>query len=136
MIARMSIATDLQAFAAQQERPFTWGSHDCGTVAAEWLQQREGAAPAQCWRDLRTAMRHISEHGGELSAAVSLALAREPISALMAQIGDLVLIPGTSGVGAALGICAGRHALCLGAHGMVAVEMSRASCAWRVGGAA
>lgn len=125
----------LERFAAERMGRFAWGESDCATICAEWVALREGTDPraGTSWRGISGARRYIAERGGSLRAAVGLLLARPEIRPALARPGDVVLIEGTEGVGQALGICAGRHMLCAGESGPVAVEMSAAVCAWPIG---
>lgn len=125
----------LERFAAERMGRFAWGESDCATIAAEWVALREGTDPraGTSWRGLSGARRYIAERGGSLRSAVGLLLARPEIAPTLARPGDVALIDGTTGIGQALGICAGRHLLCVSESGPIAVEMSAAVCAWPIG---
>lgn len=133
--AAVSVAHDLDAFVhTLRGREFWWGRHDCATMAAEWVHLREGVDPraGSTWAGLRGARRYIAARGQTLREAVGQLLARQEIPPAQAQVGDVVLITGTVGIGEALGICAGRHVICIGEQGPCAVDMAGAVCAWPI----
>ncbi len=135
------IGRKLERFIAAQSKRglFAWGSHDCGTMAADWVRTIEGRDPTPDRvrapsMDTRSTLRYMRQHGDGLASVVTATLRRQPIPATMARDGDLLLFIGTVGVGGALGICSGRHAWVLQATGRPEpVPMDDAVMAWRVG---
>ena len=116
-----------QYVSAALRRPFEPGRHDCACFVAGWVAIRTGADPMRGWRyrTLRGGMQALRRRGfATLADAVSTMLPEAP----RARPGDVVWIDG-----AALGICAGEHAYCVGEEGLRVVNMARASRFWRVG---
>jgi hypothetical protein len=125
---------------------FDWERRNCCHLAAGWVELIEGrhlmpAMPSGA--NALVARRMLKGRGGNLAAAVTRALGRTPIVPAQARVGDLVLVPTPldegSGTGQALGICAGRTAVCLGVDGaQLYLPTLGAVAAWRVeqGGAA
>lgn len=114
---------------------FGWSAH-CGQYVADWVRRREGWDPLSrviAVDSVYAARQVIAGLGGTLPAAVTRLLDREPLPALQAQIGDIVHLPGTRGVGGALGLCAGRLTWMLGGVSLTAVETTRCDLCWRIG---
>lgn len=142
-----SITQRLAVYLAQQSakgQPFDWAGRHCCHFAAGWVQVLEGGAPLAGLpvevRDAFSAQRCVRQMGGTLAAAVGQQLRRRAIVPAQAQVGDLVLVnvagylAGQGGTGQALGVCAGRTAVFLGADGAsVHMPMSLAVAAWPVG---
>lgn len=117
---------------AKRAAPFGWGSHDCVTMAAAWIEEATGIDPVadiRGWDDALSAARTIEALGG-LRQAVTDRLGPE-IGPAFAQRGDIVLHEETERPG--LGVCVGElFAAPLDEGGVVLVPMDRAVCAWRV----
>lgn len=119
--------------------PFDWGINNCCHWAAGWMRHATGIWPMQGLPETptpRAARRLVRQLGGTLAAAWTRQLGRAPLPALQAQLGDLVLVPvpaGAGGTGEAVGVCTGRHAVCIGTQGLLAhVEMQHCTHAWRL----
>lgn len=105
-----ALAVELGLYLTQgMQRPFSWPLANCVHFAAGWVDRIEGGAllatlpqPA----NERAALRAMARHGG-LEAAVTRALAREPVPVALARLGDVVLLRLGRGT-PALGLCAGR----------------------------
>lgn len=117
-------------------RRFDWSNRaTCIHYAAGWVKAIEGFDPLARVPDFRgrfAAGSLLCEYGS-LRDAVTQALGRAPLaSARMAQVGDIVLLPGQ--FFGTLGICNGlRAAVLLEEGGTGFVEMDKAEAAWRVG---
>ncbi|MES2972383.1 MAG: hypothetical protein V4757_02185 [Pseudomonadota bacterium] len=122
-----------EKFAAEREAmPFAWGVNDCATFAAAAVEALTGVRHLPHLRGLLTAREAIKAqrvHGG-LESIATQALGA-PIAALMAGVGDVVLI--RVGKRLALGVCNGSVVLGPGPRGMVAAGIQDAVMAWRVG---
>jgi hypothetical protein len=145
-----NVPTLLDAYLAQvdaQPGAWCWSSNNCVHFAARWVEfatHRQVLAELANVADLRMARRVLSRLGnGTLAGAVTRVLGYPPIGALLAQVGDVVLVPGRSAasardaglLGCAMGICIGRYATCLGDSGQrVEVAMSLALAAWPLQG--
>ena len=117
---------------ARRRMPFAWGSNDCVTLAADWIEEATGVDPIadiRGWSDALSAGRTIEALGG-LEAAITARLG-DGIAPAFAQRGDVVLldIAGRETVG----VVYGTHAMGPGEEGAVMVPMSVALAAWRVG---
>lgn len=116
----------------RRSMPFGWGSHDCVTMATDWISEATGQDPIadiRGWDDALSAARTIEALGG-LRAAVGERLGPE-IDPALAQRGDIVMHEETARPG--LGVCVGEwFAAPLEAGGVLLVTMGRAVCAWRV----
>ncbi|WP_157755053.1 DUF6950 family protein [Variovorax boronicumulans] len=111
--------------------PFDWASNDCCTFAAGAVKAITGAdlmadVPAY---DSALAAGRLIEDGGGLQALVTSMLG-QPMSPLMAAVGDVVLL--TNEGRDLLGICNGVNAIAPGPVGLVALEMNAASVAWKI----
>lgn len=116
---------------ARTSMPFAWGTNDCCTFAAgavEAISGRDHAAAFSRYADQRVAARMLRRIGG-LRALASSALG-EPMSPLMASVGDVVLVKNADRQ--LLAICNGTSALAPGPHGTVALGMDAAEAAWKV----
>jgi hypothetical protein len=82
---------------AQADRPFVWGRHDCATFSAGWMLTLGYPSPIAglAWSSALTALRLMRAHGGyaELITARLGPLGCERIAPVLAQRGDLVLVP-------------------------------------------
>ncbi|MBK5203870.1 MAG: hypothetical protein JJD98_00225 [Polaromonas sp.] len=116
----------------RQNMPFAWGSNDCCTFAADCVLALTGADVAL--PELRThttelqAARLLKKHGGV--AGIATTALGEPIAALLANVGDVVLTD--MGGGDTLAICNGSSCMAPGPHGLVHLGMDTARACWRV----
>lgn len=112
--------------------PFQWGVHDCCLFAADVVQALTGVDHAAelrgIYRTLRTAERILKKRGGVRQIATD-ALGPE-ISPLMAQRGDVVLLP--TEYGEALAVCIGAYCVAPGEDGLQSRPLADAITAWRV----
>lgn len=111
--------------------PFEWGRNDCCLFAADAVLAMTGEDPAASLRGYSSALaaqRLIDEAGG-LQALASQALG-EPVSQLMAGVGDVVLL--TNEGRELLAICNGINAVAPGPDGMVVLDMAAALAAWKI----
>lgn len=128
----------------QQVQGFSWPNNNCCHFAARWVARITGHDPMQGLAptpDAWAARHLVRELGGSLRCAWSRQLGTDPINALMAQVGDVVLMASGDprGVGELVGICAGRTVMVMDEIGaMLHMPLAMASCAWRItrGGAA
>lgn len=135
----MNKAKALTAYLAEREpAPFDWHTANCTHFAArfvELVEQREILASYSMPVNLAGARRKQRQAGG-LQGIVTAQLGREPIAPLLAQLGDVVLLPldATDPDAQALGLCCGEQAAFVLEGGAVGlVPMSLAVAAWRVG---
>jgi hypothetical protein len=123
----------LEAFARErQAMPFAWGRNDCALFAADAVLCMTGVRLLPNMRGYSTArdaLRLIDGAGG-LRGIACHALGGF-ILPVYARIGDVVLH--RTGKREALGICNGGTLIAPGRQGMVAVPLSNAVAAWRVG---
>lgn len=119
-----------QYIATWQAPGFDWARCHCGTFAAGWVRLRTGRdalAGLECNATQRQWHRAVGEDMAEL---VTRQLATLPVLATLAQVGDVVMLPGAGAIGT-LTICAGSTAVGIDAHGACThVPMSEARCAW------
>ena len=112
--------------------PFKWGAHDCCLFSADAVLLQTGEDPAAeirgTYTDERGAVNLMRAMGG-LRGVAHQALG-EPIPALLAQVGDVVLV--SAGKRDALAICNGSTALAPSSVGLVPVPMGEARMAWGV----
>lgn len=122
-----------EAFARERARePFAWGRNDCALFAADAVEAITGrhlCEELRGHRSAREALRVLQEIGGVRGLAT--AALGEPIPALMAAVGDVVVIQ--AGKREALAVCNGSSAITAGPAEMVAVSMQQALAAWKVG---
>lgn len=118
--------------AARASMPFVWGSNDCCLFAVDAVLAMTGKDHGVGWRGTYTtaagAVRRVAKHGG-LSQIATDALG-EPVSPLMAGVGDVVLCINAGRE--LLAICNGGTALAPGERGMEVLGMDAAIAAWRV----
>ena len=123
----------LEAFVRERRNvPFAWGSNDCALFVADAVQALTGehlCPELRGHRDVREALRMLDRLGGLRGLGTTALGAQIPV--LMANIGDVVVV--TYGKREALALCNGGTALIPSVHGVVAVPMSTAVAAWRVG---
>ncbi|WP_167395033.1 DUF6950 family protein [Variovorax boronicumulans] len=111
--------------------PFCWGSNDCctfaaGAVAAITDSDPMAGVPAY---DTALAAGRLIEEGGGLHA-LATSLLGQPVPPLMAAVGDVVLLANDGRD--LLGICNGVNAIAPGPDGLVALEMTAVSAAWKI----
>lgn len=117
------LAAYLAVRAERPARPFDWPGNNCCHFAAEWVHDATGRNPMAGLDgppDARAARRLVQRLGGSLVQAWAQQLGRAPLSAALAQTGDVVLVPTAAlpgshtqmaGVGHVAGVCNGRHAV-------------------------
>lgn len=118
-----------------RDKPFAWGSHDCGLFAADCVLAMTDVDPAAAYRGqyadeagARDALRLLS--GGGLRAAWTKALGPAMNNVRMAKRGDVVLVE-VGGV-EATGIVVGSRVACLSEAGLTMVPAHRIVAAWAV----
>lgn len=108
--------------------PFQLGQHDCATFATGWVLAATDKDISQGlagrYRTIAGGLRHVRKLGYADHVALIAAHLPERDSTSAAMPGDIVVLPGESGL--ALGICAGENAQMLSESGIVAVDMSEA----------
>jgi hypothetical protein len=129
-----------QHLAAEAARPFDWREHNCCHPAARWVEHLTGRNPMDGLpqtADARAALRLVRGLGGNLRAAWTRQLGRNPVPADQAVLGDVVLFaaPAASarrGVGELVGVCCGNGmAIVADSPGSsVFLPVSAARCAW------
>ncbi len=124
----------LSDFIESADRPFCWGSWDCGLLAADCVLAMTGVDIAAEFRGryttARGARRVMRGDMAEMMARVSKTYGMPEINPAMAQRGDMVMVD--TPLGDALGICVGARVACTGPDGLVYVPSSTARCAWKV----
>lgn len=117
---------------ARHAQPFAWGANDCCIFAADVVYALTGVDHAAelrgRYRSAAGAARVLRERGGV--QGIATAALGDPISPLMAQRGDVVMVP--SEHGEALAVCIGATCVVPGPRGLATVRMSAALAAWRV----
>ena len=132
--APMSTAKALGIYLQAYSAPFDWRRAHCGDFAGGWVLACTGRSPTAGMPRHATALgwRRALEQSGGMVAVVSARLQRQPILPTLAQVGDVVMLPGDL-TGGTLAICAGRTAICVDDAGAtVHVPMSDALHAWRL----
>ncbi|MBC2731386.1 hypothetical protein [Thiobacillus sp.] len=124
----------LAEFLADADRPFEWGTWDCGLMAANCVQAMTGVDIAAEFRGryktAKGARRVMRGAMGEMMTRVAATYGMPEIDIRLAQRGDMVMIE--TPLGEALGICTGPTVACTGPDGLVFRPMSRALRAWRI----
>lgn len=123
----------LATFVARRSNtPFEWGRSDCCLFVADAVEAMTGSDPVAQWRGFysseRGAARLMRNNGGVEGFATRILGA--PVSPLMAQRGDVVLIDTPTGVG--LAICLGNTLAAQGKDGIEYFDFSKAKMAWHV----
>jgi hypothetical protein len=116
---------------ARASMPFAWGSNDCCSFAATAVEALTGRNPmvgVEPYTSEIGAAKMIARAGG-LRALASQYLG-EPVSPLMAGVGDVVLVMNEGRE--MLAICNGVNAMAPAESGMVALGMSAATAAWKI----
>jgi hypothetical protein len=118
-----------------RDKPFKWGSHDCGLFAADCVLAMTDTDPAALYRGqyvdeagARDTLWLIS--GGGLRAAWTKALGPAMNNVRMAKRGDVVLVE-VGGV-EATGVVVGSRVACLSEAGLAIVPAHRIVAAWSV----
>jgi hypothetical protein len=118
-----------------RDKPFKWGSHDCGLFAADCVLAMTDTDPAALYRGqyvdeagARDTLWLIS--GGGLRAAWTKALGPAMNNVRMAKRGDVVLVE-VGGV-EATGVVVGSRVACLSEAGLAMVPAHRIVAAWSV----
>ena len=132
--------------AATHGRSFDWAAANCCHFAADWVAQATGVDPMAslpATYNASAALRLLRSLGGDMVAAWSRQLGREPVPPAFAQVGDVVLVAMPADAcaepcaGVSMGICMGATAVIITAEGHHAyLPMSAATAAWRLQGAA
>lgn len=130
----------LTAYLAQRVQPFDWASANCCHWVAGWVEAAEGRNPMQglaVTSSALVAQRLVKRLGGDMQAAWTAQLGRQPIAPTLAQRGDVVLfklapaLQSEAGTGCAMGICTGASAaIALSVGAVIFVPMSSADAAW------
>lgn len=117
---------------ARRLLPYEWGTHDCVTVAADWVLALRGVDPIADirgqWTDESGAMAVLEAQGG-LIAAMDARFTRTPKA--MAGRGDLLLVKDAAGQ-PSLAICVGAHGWAPGAEEAILTPMRLVTLAWTV----
>jgi hypothetical protein len=117
--------------------PFAWGTHDCVLFAADAVHAITGTDPAAAQRGTYAtalcAARVIAAHGS-LAGIAAAALGAEVLP-LQACAGDVGLVHQAAGGSdrECLAVCTGACWHVPGAAGLVALPLTAAARAWRVG---
>lgn len=124
----------LADFIAAADRPFRWGSWDCGLMAADCILAMTGIDIAAEFRGryttARGARRVMRGSMAEMMARVSSAYGMPEVMATLARRGDMVMVD--TPLGDALGICVGTRVACAGPNGLTLLPLSAARRAWRI----
>lgn len=120
------------AFANERaEMPFAWGPNDCCSFAAAAVECITGANPmasVEAYDNPLAAARLID--AGDGLRALASSLLGPSVPALMAAVGDVVLL--TNEGRELLGVCNGASAIAPGCDGLVVLDMTAASAAWKI----
>lgn len=119
--------------------PFDWRRRNCCLFAAGWVRHATGAWPMHGLPDTptrRAAKRLVRRLGGNLVAAWTEQMECPALPAVLARLGDVVLMPVPAchtGIGEAVGVCNGAHAVIIDAQGRLDhVPMATCTHAWRL----
>ena len=116
-----------------QNKPFTWGEHDCCAFAAKAVLEITGvdhfSAFSGTYSTAIEAARVLRKNGGIRGIATSAM--GSPIPAQTASRGDVVLV-NTPDYGDTLAVCIGDRCAAPGNHTICYMPMSSAHVAWRV----
>lgn len=129
-----SLAVQLAAFLGQHHAPFSWHGETCAHWVARWIEAATGRDALHGLRacsDLRDWLRAVGA-AGSVESLVTRQLRCSAIHPAMAQLGDIVLVPGAIS-GGILGLCAGATVALRGDDGAsVHLPMAEAQAAWRL----
>jgi len=111
--------------------PFIWGQNDCCLFVADAILAMTDCDPAAPVRGYDSALgaHRLIEGAGGLRHLTSQLLG-EPVSPLMAAVGDVVLLENEGRE--LLAICNGTSAIGTGERGMAVLGMETALAAWKV----
>jgi len=122
---------------AATERPFSWGEHDCCTFAADCVDAVTGTrlwpAGLGAYTTSVGAQKAMFACGWQTVEDALDAVVGHRVPVLMAQRGDLVLIPAEGFAGAAVIDMTGQFAVGVSHGGLLRVPVLDALAAWRVG---
>ena len=121
-----------QFIEARREQPFAWGSNDCCTFGADWVETCTGVDYALAWRGRYSsglgAVRVLDEAGGVEALVDALGLQR--VAPQLAGRGDIVAQE--TGRGMTLGICLGVSTAFVAKTGLVFGPIENVETAWRI----
>lgn len=122
----------LRAYLAEADRPFEWGTHDCGAFAGGAVAAMTGANPhdevAGRYRTARGAARALRRAG--YGDHIALAAAHlDEVAPKAARFGDIAMVDGEGGP--ALGVVTGAHIAVLTPQGRGVVPLSEAKRVFR-----
>ena len=122
--------------AAAQHQPYQLGQHDCLRFTCQCVDAVAGVDLWQRFAGYTTklqALRTIAAIAPGLGQAVSAVLGSQPVPALLARRGDVLLYVDAGGEH--LGVCVGSTAAVLGPQGLAHLPLDHAGFlhAWRVG---
>lgn len=111
---------------------FAWGTNDCCTFAADWVEVARGTDPMADLRGItseRQAARVLRDEGGLLAAVTArMGIA---IPGTMAQVGDVALVRHGEGR-LSMGVCLGDSIAVPSEAGLARAPITTAEAAWRV----
>lgn len=117
---------------ARQERAFCWGDSDCCLFVCDAINAMTGTDPGARWRGLysseKGARRVLRDNGGV--AGIATLVLGQPVPALLAGRGDVVLIDTPHGE--ALALCLGGLIAAQGQAGIEFQQIAAAKAAWKV----
>lgn len=114
-------------------KKFEWGTHDCFLWSANLVLAITGTDIAENLRGTYSTAKdakHILKEFGGLAGLVTEYTGKEPVSPLLAAVGDLVLTDYTGQH--TMAVCNGETLLATGVDGLVSLPMSAALKAWRI----
>lgn len=123
----------LEAHIEAFDKPFAWGTNDCATFCAKWVEKVTGFNPLHGWpewNDAMGAIRSIRTMGYDTLADVVTDSLKPLPSASNARVGDVVAREGDD---LAIGICIGPRVAFLADHGLAYLGLAKCSRAWGVG---
>lgn len=110
--------------AANLDRKFVWGEHDCVTFSAGWisiLASKDVLEEYGDWNSAKTGLRAIQRAGG-IQRQLDNRL--KPIAPILARDGDVTLL------GNSLMLFTGSKIVGAGKDGLVFKDRKLATCAW------
>lgn len=123
----------LDAFVAERTSvPFAWGTNDCCSLAADWVQIVRGNDPMAELRDYTTMLGayKLLEAEGGIVTAIDKRLG-EHGSGMFAQVGDVAVVRhGDNQLSA--GVCIGSHVVAPGEAGLMMIPINQAEASWRI----
>lgn len=120
----------LQAVAG---RAFCWQTWHCGHFAADWVLAATGhkLALGLSQQQSPRAWAHALAHAGGMRTHLLRHTGAKALPACMAQVGDLMMLPGRL-VPQALGVCAGSQVACVAHTGVAMRPLLEAAACWRL----